>query len=254
MKVEGYDWVIYLCSMLLTDTLSSQILFLACVFYTYALLLRVLLSAGLHRRTRILSAFVLFDWILLQGLLSWNGIYSNYPQAMPPYLLLFAVFPCVLVILVLMLSPVGRRFQNSLSQDALVLIHTVRIPVEFGLYLLYRHQLVPQLMTFEGRNFDILAGLSALLMFGLLRTHRLNRMLLIGWNVIGLVLLLNIVVHGLLSAPSPIQQLAFDQPNVALLHFPYALLPAFIVPVVLWAHLSSLRLAFRQGDPQHTLT
>lgn len=232
--------------MPLSDSLPLQILFLASVFWAYALVVRSLYASGLNRRSRMLAAIILFDWILLQGLLSWKGVYANYPQAMPPFLLLFAVFPCVLVILFLMLSPVGRRFQNSLSQDALLWIHTVRMPVEFGLYLLYRHQLVPQLMTFEGRNFDILAGLSALLLLWLLRTRRLHRTLLIGWNVIGLVLLMNIVVHGLLSAPSPIQQLAFDQPNVALLHFPYALLPVFIVPAVLRAHLSSLRLAIRQ--------
>ena len=237
--------------MPLSDSLPLQILFLASVFCAYALLVRTIFVSGLSRRAKIISAFVLFDWILLQGLLSWKGVYANYPQAMPPYLLLFAVFPCVLVILFLMLSPAGRRFQNGLSQKRLILIHTVRIPVELGLYLLYRHQLVPQLMTFEGRNFDILAGLSALLVLWLLRTHRMNRMLLIGWNVIGLVLLLNIVVHGLLSATSPLQQFAFEQPNIALLHFPYSLLPAFIVPVVLWAHLSSLRLAFQQpGDAE----
>jgi hypothetical protein len=34
--------------------------------------------------------------------------------------------------------------------------------VKLGRWMLYRHHLVPQLMTFEGCNWDLLAGLSAL--------------------------------------------------------------------------------------------
>jgi hypothetical protein len=41
------------------------------------------------------------------------------------------------------------------------LLHTLRMAVKLGRWVLYRH-LVPQLMTFEGRNWDLLAGLSAL--------------------------------------------------------------------------------------------
>jgi hypothetical protein len=58
------------------------------------------------------------------------------------------------------------------------------------------------------------------------------------WNWICLALLLNIVVRAVLSAPSPIQQFAFDQPNIAILHFPFVFLPGFIVPAVLFCHLA----------------
>lgn len=97
-------------------------------------------------------------------------------------------------------------------------------------------------MTFTGRNFDILAGLSApfIYYFGYVR-QKLNRPILILWNIVSLGLLVNIVVNALLSAPSPIQQFAFDQPNTAILYFPLSLLPTFIVPVVLFAHVVSLR-------------
>ncbi|MDB6080057.1 MAG: putative transrane protein of unknown function, partial [Akkermansiaceae bacterium] len=45
----------------------------------------------------------------------------------------------------------------------------------------------------------------------------------------------------LLSAPFPFQRLALDQPNVAILSFPFIWLPTFIVPVVLFTHLASIR-------------
>jgi hypothetical protein len=61
------------------------------------------------------------------------------------------------------------------------------------------------------------------------------------WNFICLALLANIVINALLSTPFPFQQFAFDQPNIAILYFPFNWLPTFIVPVVLFGHLLSIR-------------
>lgn len=60
-------------------------------------------------------------------------------------------------------------------------------------------------------------------------------------NIICLGLLFNIIVNALFSAPSPIQKFAFEQPNIAILYFPFSLLPTFIVPIVLLGHLVSIR-------------
>lgn len=102
-------------------------------------------------------------------------------------------------------------------------------------------------MTFEGRNFDILAGLSAPVVawFGY-HKQKLSKAALLGWNIICLGLLLNIVINAILSAPFPFQQFAFDQPDVAILHFPYTWLPGFIVPAVLLAHLVNIRLLWKK--------
>jgi hypothetical protein len=43
------------------------------------------------------------------------------------------------------------------------------------------------------------------------------------------------------STPSPLQKIAFDQPNIAILNFPFSWLPTFIVPIVLLGHLVSIR-------------
>jgi hypothetical protein len=61
------------------------------------------------------------------------------------------------------------------------------------------------------------------------------------WNVICLGLLFNIVINAILSAPFPIQRFAFDQPDVAVLYFPFTWLPCCVVPVVLLSHLAVLR-------------
>ncbi|MDZ7899625.1 MAG: hypothetical protein U5N85_16590 [Arcicella sp.] len=69
----------------------------------------------------------------------------------------------------------------------------------------------------------------------------MSKKTLLAWNVICLILLLNIVINAAPSAPLPIQQFAFDQPNIAILYFPFNLLPSVVVPLVLFSHLVAIR-------------
>ena len=97
-------------------------------------------------------------------------------------------------------------------------------------------------MTFEGRNFDILAGITAPIMYYLVFVKQsMSKKTLLFWNFACLALLLNIVINAILSAPLPFQQFAFEQPNIAILYFPFNLLPSIVVPVVLFAHLVAIR-------------
>jgi len=147
-----------------------------------------------------------------------------------------------MTIVFLLVTRKGKLFIDRLSMQMLSYVHIVRIPVELCLYALFINGAVPQLMTFEGRNLDILAGLTAPLVgfFGIGQS-KMGKMPLLAWNFICLGLLLNIVVNAILSAPSPFQKFAFEQPNIAILYFPFSLLPTFIVPLVLFSHLAAIR-------------
>ena len=184
---------------------------------------------------------ILIGWLGLQGALAYIGIYSSQPEAMPPRFPL-VVLPGLLLITIIFGYPQSRKLLNSLSLINLHWIHIVRIPVELVLYWLFIERAIPEVMTFSGRNFDILAGLTApiIIYLGLKRSIIGKRAVLI-WNFISLALLLNIVTHAVLALPSGFQQIAFEQPNLAVLYFPYVWLPAFIVPVVLFAHLVAIR-------------
>jgi hypothetical protein len=118
----------------------------------------------------------------------------------------------------------------------------IRIPVEIVLFLLAANKTIPELMTFSGRNFDIISGITAPIIYLLcFRGNQLrNPRLLLAWNFICLGLLLNIVMNAILSAPFPFQKFAFAQPNIAILYFPFSWLPLFIVVVVLFSHLVAL--------------
>lgn len=183
---------------------------------------------------------VLMGWILLQAAISYSGFYQDTASLPPRFLLLVA--PPMIFIILLFALPAGRRFLDSLDPAWLTLLHVVRVPVELVLFWLFMAGAVPQLMTFEGRNFDILSGITAPFVwyFGYVKKS-LPRAVLLTWNLVCLGLLFNVVIHGILSAPSPFQRFAFDQPNLALLHFPFVWLPCCIVPLVLLAHLATLR-------------
>lgn len=181
-------------------------------------------------------------WIILQGVLAKNDVFTSSLDSMPPKLFLFGFIPAFSLFIILFATKAGRTFIDSLPLKELVYVNMVRVPVELVLFALYLYHAVPRLMTFEGGNLDILSGLSApLIVYFAFRKDKVNSKLLLIWNILCLGLLLNIVSRALLSLPVPFQKLAFDQPNIAILIFPFIWLPTFVVMTVLFGHLVSLR-------------
>ncbi len=187
-----------------------------------------------------ITILILSTWLAVQTILALTGFYTV-TGAVPPRFIL-VLFPPIFLIVILFVSRRGKQYIAGIDVKALTLLHIVRIPVELILYGLCIYKAVPQLMTFEGRNFDILSGLSApfIYYFGFIK-KQLGRKVMLLWNFICLGLLINIVVSAILSAPFPFQQFAFNQPNIAILYFPFIWLPCCIVPLVLLAHLAAIR-------------
>lgn len=181
-------------------------------------------------------------WLIIQAFLTIKNVYNSDNTRVPPNIILFGILPTIIIITYLFATQKGRQFIDSLPLKNITYLHTVRIAVELVLFWLFLHKAVPQLMTFEGRNYDILAGITApfIAYFGFTQ-RKISRQLIVAWNFIALALLLNIIVNALLSAPTPLQKFAFDQPNIAIVNFPFSWLPTFIVPMVLFVHLASIR-------------
>ncbi len=202
-------------------------------------LLTVLIFYQAANRSKT-TLIILLLWLVLQAIVSLSGFYTV-TNSVPPRFALLAG-PALLFIVILFLTKQGRQYLDKLNIKTLTILHVIRIPVECTLYWLFIYKTVPGLMTFEGRNFDILSGMTAPLVFyAAFMRKRFNRNLLLTWNFICLGLLLNIVINAILSAPFPFQQFAFDQPNIAVLYFPFVWLPCCVVPLVLLSHLASIR-------------
>lgn len=196
-----------------------------------------------HRSHTVLIA--IGAWMLLQSILGIVGFYKN-TTALPPRLI-FALGPMLLLSVLLLSTTKGKNFIDNLSLKDLTFLHIIRIPVEIILFCMYKAHLVPELMTFEGYNFDIFSGLTApILYYFVFISKQASHKLLLIWNMACLGLLCNIVTIAILSAPTPLQHLAFEQPNVGILYFPFIWLPSMIVPLVLISHLASIRLLLRK--------
>jgi hypothetical protein len=177
---------------------------------------------------------------ILAGILIWltgllvlaqSRFFMN-TTAVPPRFLL-VILPPIIFIIALFLTRPGRAFVDQLPLPTLTYLNTIRIPVELTLYGLFIYHQIPELMTFEGRNFDILSGITAPLAgYWAGKNRPADRQKLLIWNLLALLLLLNIVTYAVLSAPLPMQQFAFDQPNVGVLKFPFVGLPGVVVPLV----------------------
>jgi hypothetical protein len=216
-----------------------SVTFILTTFLTVGIFLYAIKRGAFTSTATKFLSFLLPFWLIFHATLAAGGFYLN-TQIMPPRLMLFAFFPSVAAIILLFILA-RKNFIERLPLQILTYLHVIRIPVELVLLWLYQNGQVPQLMTFEGRNFDILAGITAPFVAWLaFRGGKTNRPLLLIWNLFALGTLLNIVVNAVLSFPFPLQQFAFDQPNVGLLYFPFIWLPSTVVPIVLFCHLASL--------------
>lgn len=197
-------------------------------FLIISLLSLLLLYFGIGRDKRLLLFFV--SWQILVGTFAILKVFEKHPKLFP--LLIVGTIALTFILL-------KRIDRQNLNPKILLAIHILRIPVELILFQLYLQNKIPILMTFKGWNFDILVGLSALiiLLYQLLSKRKINTHFFKIWNIIGIVFLFIIVSLAILSSPLPIQQFAFDQPNIAVLEFPYCFLPTCIVPIVLITHI-----------------
>lgn len=184
-------------------------------------------------------------FLLLTGLLAMRGVFLDF-SSMPPKIL-FPILVAFIGCLSLAYGPRVGRWLREISQTWLIGLQSFRIIVEIQLYFLAQTSFFPKMMTFEGKNLDIIAGVTAPVVAWYvhqqLRTGRSNqtKKIVIAWNILGLVLLANVVTRGLFSAPTPFQQIFVDPPNTAIGHFPFIWLPTFVVPFALFLHLLSLR-------------
>ena len=186
-------------------------------------------------------------WMAIQMILGQTGFYTVDFTMPPRFLLLF--LPAIVLTIIITNTKQGKLYCDSLNIKQLTLLHVIRVSLEITLYFLCAAKVVPEIMTFEGRNFDIVIGLSAPVIYYFSFVKKwFNRTILILWNIVAFVFALNIIILAVLSAKTPIQQFGFDQPNIAVAYFPFNWLPSVIVSILVFAHIVSLRQLFLKKE------
>lgn len=207
-------------------------------FAALGLLVFALVFAHLHRLGCRRVAWGLMAWMAVTGGLAALGllrVFTPVPRIMP----LMAVG--LVLTLWLALGRVGARLAHATPLWVLIAFQLFRLPVEWLLYLGASEGVVPELMTWDGRNLDVIvpmvAGPLALLAMG----ERLPRWLAGLFGAGGLLLVLNVAVHGALALPGPLQ--VFDGPpaNTWITGWPFIWLPMLLVPAAIAGQILVLR-------------
>jgi len=135
------------------------------------------------------------------------------------------------------LSPAGRQLAVGLPLAALVGFQSFRIAVELLLHRAYEEGLMPVQMSYSGRNFDILSGITAVAMAVWIARGHPGRWAVLAWNTLGLALLVNIVTVAMLSAPTPFRVFMNEPANLWITRAPWVWLPAVLVLSALIGHM-----------------
>lgn len=190
------------------------------------------------RRRALLTLAAAAAWLALTGALAAVGLVSF--DDTPPTGML--IFPVVLGLgLAIGLSPMGRRLAAGVPLAALVGLQAFRLPLELAMHRAYTEGVMPVQMSFSGLNFDVLTGLGALLLAPLVATGRGPRRLVLAWNVLGTLLLANILVIAALSTPTALRVFATEPPNVWVTQPPFIWLPAVLVVTAIYGHVLVFR-------------
>lgn len=178
-------------------------------------------------------------WLIYSAQLALRGRLLDPLSTPPPFLLLMA--PGLAIAFAIAFSPLGSRLVRHLGFAALIGFHSFRLPLEFLLYAFHAQGRLPEQMSFAGRNFDILTGISAILVAWLAAKGAAGRKTILVWNLVGFGLLLNIMAVAILSLPGPMRRFHEGPANELVLHFPYVWLPAVLVVAAFAGHLLIFR-------------
>ena len=209
------------------------------ILFELTTLLAVYIFYVAAQRSRLVLS-LLGGWLALQAGVALSGFYVVANTLPPRCVLLF--WPPIFLIVGLLLTAKGRGFLDRLDLECLTLLHAIRIPVALLFLWLCFYKMVPELLTFRGRNYDLVVGLTAPFVwyFGLVK-KRLGRRVLLAWNLAGFALLVNLVVNAILSGPFRFQLFAFEQPSIAFLYFPFVWMVCCVVPLLFLAHVAAIR-------------
>jgi hypothetical protein len=173
-------------------------------------------------------------WLFAVSAASYSG--ALLPRGGPPLPFVALVVSIFVIAVLISRSAAGDRFARGLPLAVLVGFQGFRLPLELAMHRAHDEGLMPIQMSYSGQNFDIVTGITALVLAAALTLTRVPRWVVAAWNILGFALLANIVGVAILSTPV----FAFfgrDRLNVWVMWMPYTLLPAVMVLAALAGHL-----------------
>lgn len=197
-------------------------------------------GAASGNRHTLIASVVALVWVVLIGGLALNGFFEDVSRL--PSRAVLAMLAWLPVVLAATYTRAFRRLALATPPHWIIYFQSFRIVVELLLFLAFVRGVMPVQMTFEGRNFDMVAGVLALPVGYLVaKRSRKWRTFAILYNVLGLALLVNVLIIALLSMPTPLRYFLNDPAITIVGQFPFIYLPVVLVVFAYSFHVVSLR-------------
>ena len=193
-----------------------------------------------RRAATLRTASVLLPlWFVAAAALSYGGAFRGTADSPPT--IEFGIFVPVVVGLVwLCRSAAARRLLDAVPQSWLVGLQFYRVLGAIFL-LMYAQGRMPAAFALPAGAGDVAVGLLApIVAVAYARGVAGRKLLLVSWNLLGLIDLANAIATGFLTSPSPLQMLSLEAPNWLISDFPLVLVPVFGVPLAILLHVASL--------------
>ncbi|MGW9684540.1 hypothetical protein [Flagellimonas sp. 2504JD1-5] len=194
-------------------------------------------SSSKRNRAVILTTLGIFSWLALQYFIWTTGFY--YDLSLPPRIPLFMVLPLFLFIVFFMFKNRNHKVLASIPIALPIAVQSFRAVIEVLFYFTFIQGILPVQVTFEGANYDVLIGLSAIVMAVYANRPNASRKVLLVWNIIGILVVLFAAFIFITSFYFPSIwgdtgiPIGFNQ-------FPFLLLPTFLMPFAVFLHVLSI--------------
>ncbi|MEO1050984.1 MAG: hypothetical protein AAFX87_10160 [Bacteroidota bacterium] len=188
------------------------------------------------KATGLYLGFVL-AWLVYIFLLVKSGVLLDF--GMPPKVPLLIIIPMIIGMIYTTRLASFKPLLVKTSKYIPVYLQSFRIVVELLIFSAFVDGTFPQRVTFEGLNYDILVGISALPMGFLAQKGRVKGKGILVWNIISLSILSLTGFSFIYSFYSG--DFATTDQGVEFVSFPYVLLPAVMLQVAIFLHIFSIR-------------
>ena len=199
------------------------------------------------RRAAAISVGAAGMWLAATWAAAASGILRQWERRPPPFAIL------ILIIIALgagmAYSRFGSRIATAIPLWVLVFVQAFRLPLELAMHGMYTRGIMPVQMTYTGLNFDIVTGAAAIPVAILCATRQGSRGIVAAWNVLGLILLINVVTVAILATPV-FRYFGEQSLNVWVTYPPFVWLPAVMVLAAFAGHLLIFRALARQRDAE----
>ncbi len=191
---------------------------------------------------------ILLAWTPLLVTLGRNNVFRiDGAITFPPPIMVGVLLPIIIGYVAFQYWGTWQQIVFNIPQHWLIGIQAFRLTGGM-IFVLYMRGLLPAEFGIPAGLGDLFVGATAIpVAYFYYKKKPWSRKLAIWWNYVGIADFVLAVPLGILTSPSPIQQLALDNPNFLTTTYPVVLFPAFSVPIGILLHLYSLALLKQEG-------